>query len=73
MDPHEQNPLLMLRNNTRKLMSLFLMVVALIIELNFAKQNKTAKTINLAHLYNYKDGTSGGNEHFGIKLISRPV
>ena len=35
--------------------------------LNFAKQNKTAKTINLAHLYNYKDGTSGGNEHFWYK------
>lgn len=34
---------------------------------NFAKQNKDAKTINIANIYHYKDGESGGNEHFWYK------
>lgn len=34
---------------------------------NFAKQNKDAETINIANLYHYVDGKSGGNEHFWYK------
>lgn len=35
--------------------------------INFAKQNDTARHINLASVYHYKDGENGNNEHFWYK------